>query len=32
MTALGLPDFEPVQNNISFNTKKDVTRGIHAEP
>ena len=32
MTALGLPDFEPVQNNISLNTKKGVTRGIHAEP
>lgn len=33
MTALGLPaDFQPVQNNISFNAKKGVTRGIHAEP
>ena len=32
MTALGLPDFGPVQNNISFNAKKGVTRGIHAEP
>lgn len=32
MTALGLPDFGPVQNNISFNTKRGVTRGIHAEP
>ena len=33
MTALGLPeDFEPVQNNISFNAKRGVTRGIHAEP
>lgn len=31
-TALGLPDFGPVQNNISFNAKKGVTRGIHAEP
>ena len=29
---LGLPDFGPVQNNISFNAKKGVTRGIHAEP
>lgn len=32
MTALGLPDFGPVQNNISFNARKGVTRGIHAEP
>ncbi len=24
--------FRPVQNNISFNAKKGVTRGIHAEP
>lgn len=30
--ALGLPDFGPVQNNVSFNAKKGVTRGIHAEP
>ncbi|MCC3276849.1 dTDP-4-dehydrorhamnose reductase [Arthrobacter sp. zg-Y20] len=32
MVALGLPDFNPVQNNVSFNTKKGATRGIHAEP
>jgi dTDP-4-dehydrorhamnose 3,5-epimerase len=32
MTALGLPDFGPVQNNISFNAKPGTTRGIHAEP
>lgn len=32
MMELGLPDFGPVQNNISFNTKKGTTRGIHAEP
>lgn len=32
MTALGLPDFGPVQNNISYNAKKGTTRGIHAEP
>ncbi|MDR1449666.1 MAG: bifunctional dTDP-4-dehydrorhamnose 3,5-epimerase family protein/NAD(P)-dependent oxidoreductase [Propionibacteriaceae bacterium] len=32
MTALGLPDFEPVQNNVSFNAKRGVTRGVHAEP
>lgn len=32
MTALGLPDFGPVQNNVSFNEKAGVTRGLHAEP
>ncbi|WP_026460478.1 sugar nucleotide-binding protein [Schaalia suimastitidis] len=32
MVALGLPDFHPVQNNISFNDEVGVTRGIHAEP
>ncbi|MEP6710169.1 MAG: bifunctional dTDP-4-dehydrorhamnose 3,5-epimerase family protein/NAD(P)-dependent oxidoreductase [Candidatus Saccharibacteria bacterium] len=32
MIAQGLPDFQPVQNNISFNAGKGVTRGIHAEP
>lgn len=32
MTGIGLPDFGPVQNNISFNTMRGVTRGIHAEP
>jgi len=32
MIAIGLPDFGPVQNNISFNAKRGVTRGIHAEP
>jgi len=32
MLALGLPDFKPVQNNISFNEKAGTTRGIHAEP
>lgn len=32
MVDLGLPDFKPVQNNISFNIKRGVTRGIHAEP
>jgi dTDP-4-dehydrorhamnose 3,5-epimerase len=32
MVALGLPDFKPVQNNISYNANKGVTRGIHAEP
>ena len=32
MTALGLPDFGPVQNNVAFNAKRGSTRGIHAEP
>ncbi|SDB79875.1 dTDP-4-dehydrorhamnose 3,5-epimerase [Raineyella antarctica] len=32
MTALGLPDFGPVQNNVSFNPQVGVARGIHAEP
>lgn len=32
MTAIGLPDFGPVQNNVSFNAEKGVTRGLHAEP
>jgi dTDP-4-dehydrorhamnose reductase len=32
MTALGLPDFGPVQQNMSFNAQAGVTRGIHAEP
>lgn len=32
MSKLGLPEFGPVQNNISFNAEKGVTRGIHAEP
>ncbi|MFT4286964.1 sugar nucleotide-binding protein [Nocardioides sp.] len=32
MVALGLPDFGPVQNNMSFNAKRGATRGIHTEP
>ncbi|MDI6910893.1 bifunctional dTDP-4-dehydrorhamnose 3,5-epimerase family protein/NAD(P)-dependent oxidoreductase [Nocardioides sp.] len=32
MVALGLPDFGPVQNNVSHNARRGVTRGIHAEP
>ncbi len=32
MRAAGLPDFGPVQNNISFNDAVGTTRGIHAEP
>lgn len=31
MIKIGLPDFGPVQNNISF-SKRGSTRGIHAEP
>ena len=33
MSALGVPaSFRPVQNNVSFNAERGVTRGIHAEP
>lgn len=32
MVAAGLPDFGPVQNNVSFNDAIGTTRGIHAEP
>lgn len=32
MEALGLPAFEVVQNNFSFNKETGVTRGLHAEP
>ncbi|MGN0064708.1 MAG: dTDP-4-dehydrorhamnose 3,5-epimerase family protein, partial [Nocardioides sp.] len=32
MTALGLPDFGPVQNNMSYNVARGATRGIHTEP
>ncbi len=32
LEALGLPRFEIVQNNISFNSEKGVARGLHAEP
>jgi len=32
MVGLGLEDFGPVQNNISFNDAVGTTRGIHAEP
>ena len=32
MVALGLPDFGPVQNNMSYNAEVGTTRGIHAEP
>jgi dTDP-4-dehydrorhamnose reductase/dTDP-4-dehydrorhamnose 3,5-epimerase len=32
MSKIGLPDFGPIQNNFSFNDKRGVARGIHAEP
>lgn len=32
MTALGLPDFKPVQNNVAFNALRGTTRGFHTEP
>ncbi|MCY7400034.1 MAG: sugar nucleotide-binding protein [Nocardioides sp.] len=32
MLAIGLPDFGPVQNNVSYNGDRGVTRGIHTEP
>ncbi len=32
MEALGLPKFEAVQNNFSFNAEAGATRGLHAEP
>jgi dTDP-4-dehydrorhamnose 3,5-epimerase len=32
MIDLGLPDFGPVQQNISFNATAGAVRGMHAEP
>jgi dTDP-4-dehydrorhamnose 3,5-epimerase len=33
LVELGLPaEFQPIQNNISFNEQVGVTRGLHAEP
>lgn len=32
MEALGLPAFDIVQNNFSFNDNRGATRGLHAEP
>ena len=32
MTELGIPDLRVVQNNVSYNERRGVTRGIHAEP
>ena len=32
LEALGLPAFDIVQNNFSFNAERGATRGLHAEP
>ncbi|WP_445166443.1 sugar nucleotide-binding protein [Mycolicibacterium sp. Dal123E01] len=32
MLAAGMPDFGPVQHNVSFSDSAGTTRGIHAEP
>ncbi len=32
LEALGLPEFEIVQNNFSYNEQRGATRGLHAEP
>ena len=32
MVSLGLPDFGPVQQNVSFNAAAGAVRGMHAEP
>lgn len=32
MTALGLPDFTPVQHSVAHNGQAGTTRGIHGEP
>ena len=32
LEALGLPHFEVIQNNFSYNAEKGVTRGLHMEP
>jgi dTDP-4-dehydrorhamnose reductase len=32
MVAFGLPDFGPVQQNLSYNAAIGTTRGFHAEP
>lgn len=32
MVAAGLPDFGPVQHNLSYNATAGTTRGLHAEP
>jgi dTDP-4-dehydrorhamnose 3,5-epimerase len=32
LEALGLPPFDIIQNNFSYNEEKGATRGLHAEP
>jgi dTDP-4-dehydrorhamnose 3,5-epimerase len=32
LEALGLPHFDVIQNNFSYNVEKGVTRGLHMEP
>jgi dTDP-4-dehydrorhamnose 3,5-epimerase len=33
MTQIGMPaSFDPLQQNVAYNNKRGVTRGIHAEP
>ncbi len=32
MAVLGLPDFRPVQHNLTHNDRRGITRGFHAEP
>ncbi len=32
LVALGVPDLQVVQANVSYNAERGVTRGIHAEP
>ena len=32
MAAHGLPDFRPVQHNVTHNLTRGITRGFHAEP
>lgn len=32
LETLGLPSFEAIQNNFSYNEEVGVTRGLHAEP
>lgn len=32
LEALGLPEFNVVQNNFSYNAEKGIARGLHAEP
>lgn len=32
MGSVGLPDFDPVQHSVAYNTATGTTRGVHAEP